>query len=709
MLKVMSLGTRNLLLTFVLFAQLSAVETLAQLAVPPRLNFNACEKPEYTAAAARAEVIGSVWVMYTMETDGRISEAFIDKSSGPTPEHKQLDRATLEAVKACKGSPGLLNGQPQRLSGKVDYVWKIVGGNPIDKVVADRLWSQFRQQFSAAGRVGAEITHFRGRYYGEVRGGVASGLGIVRAEDQIIIGRFSGEHFDGLAVTVSSNGVTFIGEFTGGVKLGTGVELAPNGQVSRSGRWTSGAFSAPRPGEVTVQFSPVPAGRDAFIEKLLVGEARLARAQDGVTQVSETGSEIRTPAREGASVSVTNSPTPQLQPSLELCPSDRKVRWDNCYAEIVWRDGEVNVGYAGEWRNNRQTGRGAYSWRDGRKFVGVFKDSLPDGEGIEYRPDGSVNRSGSWEKGQLKIAYTLDTSRFPFNQTFSSVRPQPNVAASERERILFAEVEAERKRRQDLEREVALEKERQTARPTDMRPSTSALGRGERRVALVIGNSAYKVNPLTNPVNDAVDLDSALRGLGFKTTLVRDATIAQMRSATRQFSEEAASSDVAMIFFAGHGIESKGRNYLIPVSADIKYDYELEDQAYDASRWLEMLESVKGDNRNRVNIVVIDACRNNDLARSWRSSTRGLARMDAPTGTFLAFATAPGKVAMDGSKGQRNSPFTRNLLRAIQTPDLPIELMFKEVRRLVIKETSNEQVPWDNSSLVGDFVFRRTK
>jgi uncharacterized caspase-like protein len=197
--------------------------------------------------------------------------------------------------------------------------------------------------------------------------------------------------------------------------------------------------------------------------------------------------------------------------------------------------------------------------------------------------------------------------------------------------------------------------------------------------------------------------------MGFETTLLRDATLAQMRNATRQFADAAASSDVALIFFAGHGIEAKGRNYVIPVGAEIKHEYELEDQAYDASRWLDMLEGIKTGNRQRVNIVILDACRNNELVRSWRSASRGLARMDAPTGTFVAFATAPGKVAGDGAKGQRNSPFTKSLLRAIQSPDVPIELMFKEVRRMVIEETNNDQVPWDNSSLVGDFVFRRTR
>jgi osmotically-inducible protein OsmY len=242
-----------------------------------------------------------------------------------------------------------------------------------------------------------------------------------------------------------------------------------------------------------------------------------------------------------------------------------------------------------------------------------------------------------------------------------------------------------------------------------LRHSPVVASRNERRVALIVGNAKYAYNPLDNPVNDASDLDAALKSLGFKTTLLRDATMAQMRNATRQFADDVATSDVALIFFAGHGIEARGRNYLLPVSADIKHEFELEDQAYDAGRWLDMLENIKGTNRQRINIVILDACRNNDLARGWRSSSRGLARMDAPTGTFIAFATAPGKVAMDGAKGQRNSPFTKNLLRAIQTPDVPIELMFKEVRRLVLEDTKNEQVPWDNSSLVGDFVFKKSR
>jgi uncharacterized caspase-like protein len=227
-------------------------------------------------------------------------------------------------------------------------------------------------------------------------------------------------------------------------------------------------------------------------------------------------------------------------------------------------------------------------------------------------------------------------------------------------------------------------------------------------VALVIGNAAYKISPLENSVNDATDIDQTLKRLGFQTTLIRNATLGQMREATRRFADQIQSADVALIYFAGHGIESNRRNYMIPVNADLKFEYELADQAYDASNWLEMLESLKSSNSDRVNIVILDACRNNSLVGS-RNLGRGLGRMDAPTGTFLAYSTAPGKVAADGARGQRNSPFTRHLLTVMQQPGMPIEEAFKEVRRNVSRETSGAQVPWESTSLTGFFTFRQTR
>lgn len=400
----------------------------------------------------------------------------------------------------------------------------------------------------------------------------------------------------------------------------------------------------------------------------------------------------------------------------------------NGQGTLTWPDGRT---YVGEYKDDRRTGQGTYIFANGAKYVGEHKDNAFNGQGIEYRPDGTVNLSGLWANGSLTRSYALDRNRFPFDGTVQIAVPPVDAGRAERDR-LAAEAEAARRMQRELEQRLvaqaeearrqqqlqerlaqeARERERLVAEARErdrLQAARPTAPRQERRVALVVGNAAYTNQPLANPVNDATDVAASLRAMGFETTLLRDATLAQMRNATRQFADAAASSDVALIFFAGHGIEAKGRNYVIPVGAEIKHEYELEDQAYDASRWLDMLEGIKTGNRQRVNIVILDACRNNELVRSWRSASRGLARMDAPTGTFVAFATAPGKVAGDGAKGQRNSPFTKSLLRAIQSPDVPIELMFKEVRRMVIEETNNDQVPWDNSSLVGDFVFRRTR
>lgn len=417
------------------------------------------------------------------------------------------------------------------------------------------------------------------------------------------------------------------------------------------------------------------------------------------------------------------------QSSLPLCKGTEVNKWDRCFGFEPRRNYSFATGdFAGEYMNGLRTGRGTYTYFNGDRFVGEYKNHQPNGLGIEYNSDGKVVASGAYKDGKLVSSFAVDMNRFPFD--LSTQTPAIGSLSTHERDQLKSEVESERKKRQELEQQLDSNKERErisaeldaerrkrqeleaqlaAAQSTSQTASRPTSSKNERRVALVIGNAAYKSAPLTNPGNDASDVAATLRSMGFETILVRDATLAQMRGATREFADAAASSEVALIFYAGHGIEAKGRNYVIPVNADIKHEYELEEQAYDASRWLEMLEGLKTRSRQRVNIVILDACRNNEFARNWRSSSQGLARMDAPTGTFVAFSTAPGRVALDGAKGQRNSPFTKNLLRAIQTPDVPIELMFKEVRRLVVDETKSAQVPWENSSLVGDFVFKRTK
>ena len=220
----------------------------------------------------------------------------------------------------------------------------------------------------------------------------------------------------------------------------------------------------------------------------------------------------------------------------------------------------------------------------------------------------------------------------------------------------------------------------------------------EKRVALVIGNSAYKDQPLSNPVNDADDFSRLISTMGFSVKNLRNANIASMRLALREFGDDLKNSDTGLVFFAGHGVEVKGRNYLIPVGHEIKREDEIPDQSLDVGAILEKIETSK-----KSAIVILDACRNNPFGSSFRSTGSGLTRMDSPAGTLIAFSTSPGKIAADG--GGRNSPYTKHLLKAMLSPNMPIEQVLKEVRREVSVETKGLQIPWENTSLLADFVF----
>jgi uncharacterized caspase-like protein len=223
--------------------------------------------------------------------------------------------------------------------------------------------------------------------------------------------------------------------------------------------------------------------------------------------------------------------------------------------------------------------------------------------------------------------------------------------------------------------------------------------REQARLALIIGNAAYPDSPLRNPINDARAIAGRLRELGFdviaKENLGRD----EMHAALREFSRRLDRSGVGLFYFAGHGMQIKGRNYLIPVDAAIESEEEVPYRGVDAGEVLDRMEGA----RTRTNIVILDACRNNPFQRHFRSRRQGLAEMDAPSGTLIAFATAPGSVAADGEGS--NGLYTKHLLEQIKEP-LPVEQMFKRVRIAVTQETRDLQVPWESSSLKEDFFFR---
>lgn len=223
------------------------------------------------------------------------------------------------------------------------------------------------------------------------------------------------------------------------------------------------------------------------------------------------------------------------------------------------------------------------------------------------------------------------------------------------------------------------------------------------RYALVIGNGTYPDQPLSNPVNDANLVADTLSSLGFKVFRHIDLTQKGMRRAIRDFGDELAKAGedtVSLIFYAGHGLQVDGENFLVPVDARIKAERDVSVEAVSASAMLDMLAY----SRTSLNIVILDACRNNPYERGFRSvGTGGLARMDAPSGTILAYSTAPGQVAADGDG--RNSPYARALVRSMNQPGAPIEEVFKRVRIEVMDRSNGEQVPWESSSLTGNFYF----
>lgn len=221
----------------------------------------------------------------------------------------------------------------------------------------------------------------------------------------------------------------------------------------------------------------------------------------------------------------------------------------------------------------------------------------------------------------------------------------------------------------------------------------------DRKTALVIGNARYKDSPLRNPVNDAQDIAAKLGELGFKVTLLTNADREEIDKAISQFGRDLKESDVGIFYFSGHGMQVGGTNYLIPVNASIDAEDEIPSKAIDANLILRKMDSAK----SRFNIVILDACRNNPFARSFRSYTRGLATMDAPKGSLIVYATSPGSVAADGSG--RNGIFTKHLLSNIAAPGIDIEVMMKKVKQGVAEETGERQTPWTLSSLTGEFYF----
>ena len=523
------------------------------------------------------------------------------------------------------------------------------------------------------------------RYVGEFKDGKPNGQGTyTHPNGERYVGEFKDDKYNGQGTVTHPNGEKTVGEYKDGKRNGQGTF------TSASGNRYVGEFKDDLAnGEGTFTFANGNRYVGEFKDDKSHGRGTLFASNGSVISQGVWADDkfVRSAPVQQASVANQAVVLVPVQPNnsqsnLPLCTGAYGVlntSWSGCFGTH-----EVsNVGkYSCDRKDGFCDGVGTLVFTDGRKYVGEFKGGMRTGKGVLIDKQGAVIRDGFWAE----------------NRFVGSVQQFQQVIEPSSE-IAKLRAEAEEAKRKQAEVEAQLRFSQQTAQP--FKPNLSS--GTERRVALVIGNATYKVNPLKNPANDSTDMARSLRSVGFEVIEANNTTLAQMREVTRRFADKLGNSDVGLVYYSGHGVEVKGKNYLIPVNADIKREYEVVDQAFDASQFLEMMDNIRGPNNKRVNILIVDACRNNELQKSWRSTNNGLARMDAPGGTFISFATAPGRVAADGVG--RNSPYTKHLLQALKQPNVPIEQVFKVVRRNVMEETKGEQIPWENSSLVGDFYF----
>jgi len=359
--------------------------------------------------------------------------------------------------------------------------------------------------------------------------------------------------------------------------------------------------------------------------------------------------------------------------------------------------------YVGEWRDNKQNGQGTFTLPDGAKHVGEWRDGKPNGQGIEYRGDGSIGRSGQWSDGNLVQSFVVDRSRFPFDEAEAARRRQQEldqkVLAEKKEREQqAAEIESERRRRQELEAQLAALQSESASRPSQQ----TAVIRNAH--ALVIGNAAYAGSMrLLNPVNDANAISQKLRSMGFTVTTVTDMNRQRLVQAMTQFRRSAASADLSLLFYSGHGVQIFGTNYILPTDVDQR------DVAQATIQGVSLNSVLENFLPGKTKLVFLDACRDNPLMKTGdRSVSAGLAPIAVAQGTLISYATKDGQTASDGV-GSRNSPFTTALLEHLADPQ-DIGVVLRRVREKVMQATGGKQQPWEYGSLTGgELVLSRIR
>jgi hypothetical protein len=505
---------------------------------------------------------------------------------------------------------------------------------------------------------------------GCVYGNCTDGFGAYTYNDgALYIGNFKYGKLDGKGLYMFANGEIYIGLFSGNKYQGRGTFLYSNGKID-DGYWSNNQFTKDMSGSTasgcvygdctdgygTYVFDDGSRYTGNFKKGLLHGEGTYTTAKaERYTGAFANGK------YNGYGTYYYNDGRVQQGNWLDnIFQGDVKAKTTGCISgdcvngtgTYVYSEGHK---YVGRFKNGELNGQGSFFFANGDKYVGEFVQSKFNGIGTYTYATGKVE-SGKWSNNQY-LGTTATVGQ-------TNTQPSANVGT------------------------------------TTHSSSTTK----ERRLALVIGNSNYtNAGTLKNPVNDARAMESALKVAGFDVMKYENLGREEMKRAIDQFGERLSNYDIGLFFFAGHGLQVRGNNYLVPSTAAIASEKDVEYECVEAGRVLAKMEAA----RNKVNIVVLDACRNNPFERSWSRSVsgNGLAAISAPVGSFIAYATAPGTTASDGSGS--NGLYTEQLLKFIQMPGLKIEDVFKQVRINVIKISGGEQTPWEASSLIGDFYFKK--
>ncbi|NBW25586.1 MAG: CHAT domain-containing protein [Betaproteobacteria bacterium] len=553
-------------------------------------------------------------------------------------------------------------------------------------------------EYVAGHRNGQGTTIFANgnKYVGEYKDDKRTGLGtyFLLADDQWKGDKYVGEFKDGkfsgqgTYYHLADNqwkGMKYVGEWNNNKKNGRGIDYKADGQVSLTGLFNDGDFIASQyvDPNIFTRIAKGNTGPSAAETLRLENERKAAQLEEDRKRIEEEKRQI---ALERQRIEALKG---QALPS---CQGNDVSRWTNCFGTETFRNGDRS---AAEYKEGRRTGQGMFTWADGDRYVGEFKDDKRNGRGIFYLANGSISQTGIWSDGTLVTSQYVDPNSFTRIAKSNSAPSASEALRLENERKA-AQLEEDRRKFEEEKRQAALERQRLEGQKAQAQVAPD----NRRRLALVIGNDNYSSMPrLNNAINDAKSMSEALRQANFEVMSYSNLDKRRMEEVLRNFTGKLGRDDVGLFYFSGHGIQADNRNFLIPVSENVKKTSEVPYEGIDVNRVMDNLKDAK----NALNIVVLDACRSS-LPDARGGMSRGLTVTDAPQGSIIAYATSPGKTASDGEGG--NSPYTKSLIKAMQRKGVKIEDVFKEVRQSVIRDTNGEQTPSETSYLVGDFYFR---